>query len=94
MIFGRKIIAQNNFTQGTITDVYSCWWFQINTKAVRTHSLDGAVFPDIISFEYSVGDISYSGKKFIGVNKSGLKRGDKILIYYDKSKPRKCALKI
>ena len=90
----KQIIAQNNITQGIITNVYSCWWFTINTKPVRAHSLDGAVFPDIISFEYNVGDISYSGKKYIGINRSGLKKGDKISVYYDKSKPKRWALKI
>ena len=94
MGINKKIITQNNFTQGIITDVYSCWWFTINTKPVRSHSLDGAVFPDIITFEYNVGDNSYSGKKFIGINRSGLKKWDRISVYYDKSKPKRWALKI
>lgn len=88
----KRLIAQNNRTEGTITSLKKCWWLQINTKPVRSHSLDGAVFPYIINFKYNVNDTEYSGKKFIGINTRGLSEGEKITVYYDKDRPSKYAL--
>ena len=63
----KRLIAQNNRTEGTIISLKKCWWLKINTKPVRSHSLDGAVFPYIINFKYNVNDTEYNGKKFIGI---------------------------
>ncbi|MCM1298687.1 MAG: DUF3592 domain-containing protein [Firmicutes bacterium] len=88
----KRIIAQNNLAEGTITDINRCWWFKINTKPVRTDSMDGAVFPNIISFSYKVNGCEYNGKKFIGINTRRLQKGDKITVYYDGDKPCRYAL--
>ena len=37
-------------TFGTVIDVSEQWWFKLNTKALRTHSLDGAIFPHVVKF--------------------------------------------
>ncbi len=93
-MFGRnkRLISENNRTEGTITSLKECRWLKINTKPVRTHSLDGALFPYVINFKYSVNDIEYKGKKFIGINTRGLKAGEKITVYYDKSRPSRYGL--
>ena len=88
----KRLIAQNNRTEGTITSLKKCWWLKINTKPVRSHSLDGAVFPYIINFKYNVKNTEYRGKKFIGINTMGLSTGQKITVYYNKDRPRKYAL--
>lgn len=43
-----KIIAQNNIAKGTIKKVTKCWWIKVNTKSVRMHMLDGALFPHLM----------------------------------------------
>lgn len=93
-MFGRKkrLIDENNRTQGIITSLKECWWLKINTKPVRTDSFDGAVFPYTIKFKYSVNNTEYKGKKFIGLNTRGLKAGEKITVYYDKEHPHRYAL--
>ncbi len=88
----KKIISQSHIAEGTITDVKRCWWLKINTKPVRASSEDGAVFPDVIHFTYSVKGVTYTGKKFIGINTRGIKKGDKISVCYDEIKPRKYTL--
>ena len=88
----KKIIAQNNCTDGTITDLKKCLWLKINTKPVRSHSLDGAIFPYTLHFKYNVNGIEYKGKKFIGLNTKGLNVGGKLTVYYDGSRPSKHAV--
>lgn len=93
-MFGRnkRLISENNCTEGTIASLKKCRWLKINTKPVRSHSLDGALFPYTINFKYSVNNTEYKGKKFIGLNTRGLKAGEKITVYYDKNHPNKHAL--
>lgn len=88
----KKIIAQNNCTEGTITEMEKCWWIKINTKPIRSHSLDGALFPYTVHFKYNVDGTEYKGKKFIGLNTRGLNAGNKITVYYDGLRPSKYAV--
>lgn len=88
----KKIITQNNCAEGTITEMKKCWWLKINTKPVRSHSLDGAIFPYTVHFKYNVDGAEYQGKKFIGLNTRGLNVGEKITVYYDGSHPSKYAV--
>ena len=39
-------------TEGIVTEVKTCHWFKINTKPIRKHMWDGAVYPHIIHFTY------------------------------------------
>lgn len=88
----KNIIAQNNCAEGTVTELKRCWWIKINTKPVRSHSLDGAVFPETLRFRYSVKDKEYTGHKFIGLNTRNIHVGDKITVYYDSKRPSKHVL--
>lgn len=88
----KRIIAQNNCTQGTVTELKKCWWLKINTKPVRQHSLDGAVFPETVYFHYSVMNREYTGHKFIGLNTRNIHTGDKITVYFDSEHPERCVL--
>lgn len=89
-----KIIAQNNITKGSIIKVTKCWWIKINQKPVRKHALDGATFPYILTFAYTVNSVEYKKRKYIGLRADTIGISRKIDVYYDKDKPSRCAIKI
>ena len=39
---------------GTVVSAAKQWWLKVNNKPMRTHALDGAVFPYIIKVKYTV----------------------------------------
>ena len=44
---------------GVVISVKKQWWLKVNTKPIRMHALDGAVFPHIIKVKYTVNDTEY-----------------------------------
>ncbi len=82
-----EIISKATAVPGTVTTVSRCWWLKVNTKAIRSHSLDGALFPHIITFEYTVDSVSYQGKRWVGVRHRVPQPGESIAIYYDPVSP-------
>ena len=89
-----KIIAQNNLTKGTIKKVTKCWWIKVNTKPVRLHALDGAIFPHIMTFTYTVNGIEYKKRKYISLRADTIGIFGNVDVYYDKDKPSRCAIKL
>ena len=79
-------------TEGVVAEVKTCWWLKVNTKAVRWGTFDGAVFPHIIVFEYTVQAQTYRGKRYINWNKSCPQKGEKLTVYYEKDDPAKYAV--
>ena len=79
-------------TEGTVTEVKTCWWLKVNTKPVRTHMMDGAVFPHIIHFTYTVGGEAYRGKRYVNWNKRCPETGEKLTVYYEQEAPAKYAV--
>ncbi len=79
-------------TTGTIISVKKQWWFKFNTKAVRLHPLDGAVFPHIIKVKYTVDGREYIKSKWLGVSSVAPCRGDMVTVWYQPDKPAKCRL--
>jgi len=79
-------------TEGTVTKVDHCYWFKVNTKPVRKHMADGAVFPHIIHFSYCVGENSYSGKRWVPWNKRCPVKGEKISVHYEQERPERFAV--
>lgn len=79
-------------TQGTVTQVKTCWWLKVNTKAFRRNMFDGAQFPHIIHFTYSVNNQTYTGKRYVNWNKRCPVKDEKILVYYEKSSPENYAV--
>lgn len=79
-------------TQGVITEVKTCWWLKINTKPVRRNTFDGALFPHIIHFTYTVGGQAYWGKRYVQWNKRCPQKGEKLTVYYEKENPVKYAV--
>lgn len=89
-----KIIAQNNITKGTIQKVTKCWWIKVNTKPVRMHSLDGSIFPHIMTVTYDVDGVQYKKRKYIGLRVDTIGIFGNVDVYYDKNKPSRCAIRL
>ena len=79
-------------TQGTVTEVNTCYWFRVNTKPVRTHSGDGAVYPHIIRFSYQVEGRTYAGRRWVMWNKRCPVKGEGITVHYEEAAPQKYAV--
>lgn len=79
-------------TEGIVSEVKTCYWFKVNTKPVRTHAGDGALFPHIIHFTYRVGETTYCAKRFVQWNKRCPVKGEKITVHYETDAPEKYAV--
>lgn len=90
----KKIFAQNHVVAGRITDVQKCWWLKVNTKPVRKHMWDGAKFPHIAHFVYTVDGVEYAGKRWVSYADTPPMVGKEILVYMDGAEPRKYAVKL
>lgn len=93
--FGSKaILAENHAVQGVVIDVKKCWWIKVNTKPVRAHLFDGALFPHIITYRYAVSGQEYTGKRFIGVYTRCPQQGERIPVYYSEENPDKSTIRV
>lgn len=90
----QKIISQNNRANGTITAVKTCWWIKINTKCARLHPNDGAMFPHIIYFSYSVNGLLYHGRRCVNFYLRCPNKGEPVSVFYDGGNPSKCTVKL
>ena len=79
-------------TEGTVTEVKTCYWFKVNTKPIRTHMGDGAVFPHILHFTYKAEGKAYTGKRYVHYNRRCPVKGEKITVHYEPQAPEKFAV--
>ena len=96
---GTRRMAAGHWTRGRVTASKTCRWLKVNTKPVRKHALDGAVFPHIIAFQYTVDGKTYQGKRYVppryaaGFDTSP-KPGDGIRVWYDPGRPERYAVQV
>lgn len=90
----KKVISGGYSVTGSVTDVKTCWWLKVNTKPVRSHSLDGAVFPHIVRFTYTVNGREYEGSRYVGWEKRCPHINEAIVVYYDNDDPKKCTVNL
>lgn len=76
-------------TMGTVISVKKQWWLKINTKPVRAHALDGAIFPHIIKVQYTVDGKTYIKRKWIGANSQPPAEGSSVTVLYCGNNPNK-----
>ncbi|MCI8715449.1 MAG: sugar ABC transporter permease [Oscillospiraceae bacterium] len=74
---------------GTVVSVAKQWWLKVNTKPVRLHPLDGAIFPHIIKVKYAVDGKEYTCRKWINAGHQGPGEGAAIKVVYRTDKPSK-----
>ena len=77
---------------GIVTAVTKQWWLKINTKAVRTHALDGAVFPHIVTVQYTVDEVTYTKRKWISAGYAVPSVGATIAVRYAPAKPKRATV--
>ncbi|MDE6727033.1 MAG: sugar ABC transporter permease [Oscillospiraceae bacterium] len=76
-------------TEGVILAAKKCWWIKINTKPVRTHALDGAVFPYLVTVRYSANGTELTGKKLVVWKDRVPRVGSAVTVKYNADKPAK-----
>ena len=76
-------------TVGKVISISKQWWLKVNTKPVRMHSWDGATFPYIIKVQYTVGENTYTKRKWIGAGKEVPAIGSNRIVIYSLDNPGK-----
>ena len=82
----------NHETSGVVLSVAKQWWLKINTKPVRLHALDGAIFPHIIKVQYTVDGVLYVKRKWIRAGHAVPQVGSSVKVEYSKEKPSKAKI--
>ncbi len=78
--------------KGTVIAAKRQWWLKVNTKPVRKHAMDGAIFPYIIQVQYTVSGKNYFKRKWIPAGKYVPAVGTTITVCYDENKPSKAKI--
>lgn len=77
---------------GTVISVKKQWWLKINTKSVRLHPLDGAIFPYVIAVKYSVDGKEYLKRKWYGAGLPVPPVGATVTVLYRTDKPTRAKI--
>lgn len=81
-------------TPGTLLSVRKLWWLKVNTKPIRAHLMDGAVFPHILQIQYTANGKSYICKKWLRLGQGVPAIGTILKVYYRKDKPSKARVEL
>ena len=79
-------------TTGVVISVKKQWWFKVNTKTFRRHSLDGAAFPHIITVKYTVNGKDYAKRKWISAGFPVPQAGGLVTVSYRNNNPKKAKI--
>ncbi len=90
----KRILTGGYCVDGKVTEVKTCRWLKVNTKPVRTNALDGAKFPHVIHFTYTVDGREYIGARYVNWNVRCPVKDEIITVYYDAENPSKYAVLI
>ena len=79
-------------TVGTVVSATKPWWLKVNTKPVRLHGLDGAIFPYVIKVSYTVAGTPYTKRKWIPAGKPVPAVGSTVKVLCSVEKPAKATI--
>ena len=79
-------------TTGIVISAARQWWLKINTKPVRMHALDGAIFPYIIKVRYTVDGKEYVKRKWIHAGQPVPATGSSLPVLYSTANPAKAKI--
>ena len=88
----KPLLSAGRTTVGLVQEVKTCWWLKVNRKPVRAHALDGASFPHIIRFTYTVDGREYTGRRWVNWNRRCPVKDEKITVHYEEAAPEKYAV--
>ena len=77
---------------GTVIKVKKQWWLKVNTKPIRRHSLDGAVFPHIITVKYNVSVTDYTKKKWVKAKDTPPEIYSEVRVIFEEGNPKKARI--
>ena len=75
-------------TTGIVVSAAKQWWLKVNTKPIRKHALEGAVFPYIIKVKYTVDGNEFIKRKWIRAGQHVPAVGSSVVVAYDADHPR------
>lgn len=87
-----ELNAVDKETKGTVIAVKRQWWLKVNTKPLRTHALDGAVFPHVIKVKYTLNGQEYIRRKWIKAGSAVPGLGSSVTLIYSEDKPSKARI--
>lgn len=90
----KRILTGGNCVDGKVIKVKTCHWLKINTNHVRLTPLDGAKFPHIIHFTYTVRGKEYTGSRYVNWYFRCPVKDEHITVYFDAENPAKYAVEI
>ena len=76
-------------TAARVTQRKLCRWIKVNTKPVRRSMADGARFPYTVRYDYEANGVTYTGRKFLWIDKRCPDIGETFSVYYDEANPKK-----
>lgn len=76
-------------TMGIVISVAKQWWLKVNTKPVRLHALDGAIFPHVIKVRYTIKGKDYIKRKWIRAGSPVPGVGSSVKVMYSENQPSK-----
>ena len=85
----KEISAVEKQTTGIVISVKKQWWLKINTKPVRLHAMDGAIFPHIIRVKYTVDGKDYFRRKWLSAGQPVPPVGSAVTLLYRTDNPAK-----
>ncbi len=79
----------NKETVGKVISISKQWWLKINTKPIRTHALDGAIFPHVIKVRYTAEGKEYTKRKWIKAGYPVPEVESSVRVIYSENRPSK-----
>ena len=87
----KKILAKDCCVKGTVTEVTGSYLYVVKKPVRIGITPQNTAISHFVSFTYTVGGITYSGKRFVDPYHHCPQKGERIDVYYDPEKPENYA---
>ncbi len=79
-------------TKGKVIAVKTQWWLKINTKPIRKHAMDGAIFPHIVKVQWRADGKDYCKRKWLSAGRPTPQVGSSVDVTYLTENPKKAVI--